>query len=317
MRSFLHYKILCDFRHYLMPILGLWILLWPCSGHAQTIWNGGPGTWNTPASWSTGVVPGATDNVEIPGAFSDVVVFSGAAPLAASVTISGTSAVAGFSVDVSGLNHVTINGAGANLTGLQLFGTSSTGALTIDVIGNNTSTFMSAILSFASTTSADSSILTASGQAQIGFSGNATAANATIVNNNGGATVFDVQASAGNASITNNAGGVTFFSGFSEAAGATLTNNVGGVVDISLTGTSLSGANQESIGSLSGGGNVFLGESALSETSIKTISYPASSLMVRPHRWLITSWREVANQYLRLRAALWSRSEPERSLLQA
>ncbi len=106
-------------------------------------------------------------------------------------------------------------------------------------------------------------MVTVSNQAQIGFFSNATAASATISSNAGGLLAFTATSSAGTAHITNNGGGITVFTGSSTGATATIVNNAASAVDISYTGTTLGGAGSLSIGSLSGAGNVYLGDSNL------------------------------------------------------
>ncbi|HWA42607.1 MAG TPA: autotransporter domain-containing protein [Hypericibacter adhaerens] len=91
---------------------------------------------------------------------------------------------------------------------------------------------------------------------------NGTAGTATI-ENDGGQTDFFDSATAADATITNDTGGSTFFHDTATADDATIVNNAGGVVDISDLSAAGIG-----IGSLSGGGNVFLGGKTLTIGSL-------------------------------------------------
>lgn len=95
-------------------------------------------------------------------------------------------------------------------------------------------------------------------QRTLAFWDASTAADATITNDSDGSTQFFGDSSAANATIVNNDDGETFFSERATAATATIVNNAGGRVQISaLTGPSIT------IGTLSGAGDIYLGDSNL------------------------------------------------------
>lgn len=117
----------------------------------------------------------------------------------------------------------------------------------------------------------------------LGFFGNATAANATITNDLTGIAIFGGSAtaanatitnfgrlsfldtsSAGNATITNESGGRLYF-GNAGAPTATIVNNTGAVIDLSYDSV---GSGTVTIGRLSGGGNINLGERTLILTGL-------------------------------------------------
>ena len=115
---------------------------------------------------------------------------------------------------------------------------------------------------FRDTASAASATIINSGtpwyQRTLAFWDTSTAADATITNDSDGSTQFFGNSSAANATIVNNEGGETFFSERATAATATIVNNAGGRVQISaLTGPSIT------IGTLSGAGDIYLGDSNL------------------------------------------------------
>jgi fibronectin-binding autotransporter adhesin len=84
-----------------------------------------------------------------------------------------------------------------------------------------------------------------------------SAGNATITNSNGGATYFYGHSDAGSARLINQAGGIVQFQSTSSAGNATIVNDAGGEVDVLYRQAGAAGL---SIGSLSGDGNVVLGQ---------------------------------------------------------
>jgi len=96
------------------------------------------------------------------------------------------------------------------------------------------------LTTFFNGTSAAAIAITNESGGETDFVGNATAANATIVNRLGGLTTFNVFAGAGNASITNRFGGETDFYDGSTAGNATITNRYAGLT--TFNGSSSAGA---------------------------------------------------------------------------
>jgi len=242
---------------------------------AQTVtWNSpGGGSWFVPGNWTPAGVPTSANNAIIDNSTATVTIDGGVAPQASSLSISGNTVVSVSVPDISGLNAITLTGAGANLnttlTSLDMTGSSSAGSVSINAVGQNLSTYLDGAVRFLDTSTAANAILTASNQGQFDFAGNSTAGNATITVNAGGQVGFEENASAGTSRITNNAGGLVVFGMFSTGNTATVINNAGGVVDISYSAVEFlgpgftTGNGFVNIGSLSGAGNVFLGESQL------------------------------------------------------
>jgi hypothetical protein len=113
------------------------------SAHAQAIsWNGGSADWNTMTSWSSGTVPGASDDVTINAAGGSTVTIStaqfchtltiggGTAAQTLTITPSGGSLTIGVSATIQTLGSLTVSG-GTTVT--------NTGA-TINVNANGTLT---------------------------------------------------------------------------------------------------------------------------------------------------------------------------------
>ncbi len=203
---------------------------------------------------------------------SGVVTFQNSST-AGSATISTSTLMQ--TLDTASLGNAQIT----NTSQLQMFNTSTVANATIV----NDGTSNNAILAPTDNATLGNAIITnkGSGGATELFA-NATAANATITNDsngataffnsttagsssitsvNGGSTLFLNTSSAGTATITNNAGGMLQFFDQSTADTATVVNNAGGLVDVSGLSGGVGGA--ISIGSLSGAGNVTLGNSQL------------------------------------------------------
>ena len=88
--------------------------------------------------------------------------------------------------------------------------------------------FSAGLTTFRNTTSAGTMTIVNQNGGETDFFDSSTAANAVIVNGNGGFTTFNNRASAGTITITNNNGGETDFIDNSTAAHATIVNGSGG-----------------------------------------------------------------------------------------
>lgn len=149
----------------------------------------------------------------------------------------------------SSATSLTVSG-GANLSGLSFLAGAPAFNFTINNVGG-------IFLTGTGISNASSSVPSFINNWNLHFVNSATAANATITNNNNGWTLFAGNSSAGSATIVNNVGGLTHFYDSSTADNATIINNAGGRVDISVMNTGIT------IGTLSGAGDVFLGSKTL------------------------------------------------------
>lgn len=112
------------------------------------------------------------------------------------------------------------------------------------------------VIGFGNESTASQATITNVGGGSV-FGRQATAGQATILNTNNGGTTFGGHATAGRATITNDSSGFTDFIDQSSGDHATLINKTGGAVDVSAHSGSIG------LGSLSGAGDVFLGDNVL------------------------------------------------------
>jgi uncharacterized protein with beta-barrel porin domain len=161
------------------------------------------------------------------------------------ITVIGSLGVGGSLnfLDSSTASNATLTtvagiGAGGQIQFGAVGGTDTSDAGTAHILNNGGST------QFNGNTSAKGATIT-NGSTTTGntnFVDQSTAANAVIVNNNGGTTTFGVSivgtdtATAGNANITNHAGGTTEFVAATTAGNATITNEAGGFVQFGDSG---------------------------------------------------------------------------------
>ena len=167
------------------------------------------------------------------------------------------------------LNGATVSGAQAGTLGFESTATAGNGTFTTNggtasgasggVIKFNDSNFAP----FAGTATAGNGTFTNNGGTVSGAFGGATeffktsTAGSGIFTNNGGTVSFDGSSSGGSAFIQNKSGGVVNLRQMATADGLTIVNESGAKVDISDSSSFASAG--VGVGSLSGAGNVFLG----------------------------------------------------------
>lgn len=183
-----------------------------------------------------------------------------------SSTISGTGGSASITFNSSSHadNSTFFNTGGDGVDNGVSGGTGGSATITFTNAGTVGSTFIN---TGGNSPGVGGGGLGVGGRAVVTFSGSSTAGNSTITNSGSGdfsglggtstggtgETVFNNATSAGTSVITNNASGAVFFNDVATADDATIINNLGGLVD--TRGIVILG-----IGSLSGAGDVFLGD---------------------------------------------------------
>lgn len=225
---------------------------------AQTMWIGPLeyGDWFMASNWDQGV-PNAADVVVIANGNQANV---GAGATAQSVQILGGSALNIVHGSAAALGSISVTGTDGTRLVLD---NSSTGGVSITAVGSGINSYLDAFVVVGAGSSLDGSAISISNQAALAISGSGTAGTASITIGDGGMVMFQGAGNAGTARITSEDGGVVLFTGLGSAAAATIINNGTSVIDIGLTGATLGGVESASIGSLSGSGNVYLGDSRL------------------------------------------------------
>jgi fibronectin-binding autotransporter adhesin len=150
------------------------------------------------------------------------------------------------------LNQLHLLILAGNNAALALFGENSTAASSTIV---NTD---GAWTTFFGNSTAATSTITANSGATIWLREQSTGASATLIANNGGTIGLFDTATAGAATVTGNSGAAVYFNDRSSGGTARFINNGGALIDISQ----LTAAGTQ-IGSIEGGGNLFLGSRAL------------------------------------------------------
>jgi uncharacterized protein with beta-barrel porin domain len=200
------------------------------------------------------------NSANITGATGSATTFNGNATAGSSViTLQGTGTLAFNDSSTAGSSTINsaLSGGSITFNNTSTAGTAHIVLKQANLVFNNSASAGSAIITmpdpthagnitFNNTSTAATSNITVVGS--LNFLDASTAANATIVNNNGGTTTFGVPiagvdtATAGNANITNNAGGTTLFTANTTAANAVITNNAGGSLQFGDSGAGASTA---------------------------------------------------------------------------
>jgi len=195
-----------------------------------TVWLGSTATsgaydWSTTTNWVGGVVPTATGVTNEPattvatfGGTTSAITVNSAASAGALLFTSGAAAST-FYINTAGT--LILNGAGI---------VNNSGYAPIFNVGP---TAGSGTLLFENAATAGNAVITnnSGGATTFGISAGletATAGTANITNISGGSTTFYADTSAGSATITNNTLGTTTFNGSSTAGAATIVTNNGG-----------------------------------------------------------------------------------------
>jgi autotransporter-associated beta strand protein len=234
------------------------------AAHAQdAIWRPDPPTsdFNTATNWVNSVLPGVLGTATFNASNQTQISFSQTTTLGGISVTTGSASepdLHAYIFQTNG-NSVTFNGAGLN---------AANGA---SITFNNTG----ATLTFAAGSTAGNSMLTNGTGGQLFFFDKSSAGSARIVNN--GTLQFSDLSSAADATIQNNGGDLQFF-GFSSAGRATIISDGGNAItlrdsanlgtarlnlingSLDLSGLVLGGA---SVGSIQGGGTVFLAGKSL------------------------------------------------------
>ena len=208
------------------------------TGWLGTTPTNGSNFWGTAANWVGGVIPSDAPSTPAQG-----VATFGDAGAATTVTIN-TASSAGTLLLTSNATapfNFNINGGGALTLGTFGIDNNSANAPVFTVggtaVGGGTLSFVN------DATAGDAVIINNAGGATTfgaSTSDTASAGTANITNNSGGSTTFGGLATAGSATIINNSGGSTAFEGFNTAGNATITTNSGGTT--SFTGASTGGS---------------------------------------------------------------------------
>jgi len=239
----------------------------------DSIWTGGTSNdWNTGTNWNTGIVPDGIAEFDVSPMIEPTL---SANTSVNQILFDGTAST--YTITLNGSN-LDINGIGVTNTSAnpQLFQvTAGSLAFNNGAVTDNAAITNADTLNFNDTSIATNSIIANSGSINfngntsagasnidniglVNFNANATAANSTI--NNAGVIAFNDNASAGTSIITNN--GFLYFRGSSLADTASIVSNVFVVLGGTTAGIG--------IGSLSGTGNVALGNQTLTIGGLNT-----------------------------------------------
>jgi len=227
-----------------------------------------------------------------------------------------------FNADTSAMTSITNNGltefvntqsAGAltiSNNDLLVFGEDSTAGNAVITSGQNT------LIQFANSASAGNASITTDGVeispfdlgAGLFFGDTSTAANATIVNNNDGATFFGDNSTAGSANITNNDNGVldpnsfasggTYFENDSSAESLTILNNAGGLTYFADASTAANATITNNGGMTYFSGNSTGGEAQLITDANGVVDFSASTGPNNDHQLTAGSISGAGNFYL-------------------
>ncbi|UWU73758.1 autotransporter-associated beta strand repeat-containing protein [Bradyrhizobium huanghuaihaiense] len=164
---------------------------------------------------------------------------------AGNATITNNSDLIFSSVTTAGSASVTNNS--------QLYFNDASTAGSASIINN-----AGAYLTFRASSSADGASITNNAGATVNFNNSGSAGSASITNN--GLLYFNDTSTAGSAAITNSAGATVNFNNTSAAGNAAIIND--GIVDFS-PGLGPNSDNKQSVGSIAGAGQYFLGANEL------------------------------------------------------